>query len=131
MWGWVDSRVVLSHSPARPPGGGGPPPRAHPRHIGLLHVGDAEVVDHQRHQLALLDLALHSHSLAAVFLCSPFKLRDARLELGDALVFGPALLPPALPDPPLELHRVLENPPVLGLDPGALLLDAPPHAPPV
>src|SRR3712207_2530529 len=115
MWGWVDSRVVLSHSPARPPGGGGPPPRAHPRHILLLHIGDAEVVDHQRHQLALLDLAFHSHSLAAVSLHPAFELRDARLELGDALVLGPALVAPAVPYPLLEPHRALQNPPVLGL----------------
>jgi hypothetical protein len=54
-----------------------------------------------------------------------FQLGDARLELGDALVLGPALPPPAVPDPALELHRGPEHPPVLGLDPRALLLGSP------
>ncbi len=58
---------------------------------------------------------------------SPLEFGDERLELGDALVLGPAFLPPPVSDPLLELYRTLENPPVLGLDPGALLLYAPVH----
>ncbi len=65
---------------------------------------------------------------------SPLEFGDERLELGDPCVLGPALLPPAVSDPLLELYRTREDPPVLGLDPGALLLYAPvyvAHNPPV
>jgi hypothetical protein len=64
-------------------------------------------------------------------LYTPLEFGDAGLQLGDPLVLGPALLPPAVPDPLLELHRAIEDPPVVGLDPGALLLDPPLHTPPV
>ena len=59
---------------------------------------------------------------------------DAFFELGNSLVFGQAFLPPAVPDPPLELYRALQDLPVLGLDPGTFALYAPlhvPHTPPV
>ena len=52
---------------------------------------------------------------------APLEFGHERLELGDPLVLGPALLPPAVSDSLLELYRTLEDPPVLGLDPGALL----------
>jgi hypothetical protein len=55
---------------------------------------------------------------------TPLQLGDAFLQLGDTPVFGPALLPPAVPDPTLELHRGFEDLSVLGLDPGTLLPDS-------
>jgi hypothetical protein len=61
----------------------------------------------------------------------PLQLSDARLELGYALVLLPALLPPPVPNPLLELDRALEDTPVLGLDPGSLRFDTPFHHPTV
>jgi hypothetical protein len=72
-----------------------------------------------------LQVFLHDTSL---------QLGDAFFELGDAAALLPILLPPAVPDPTLELHRGLENLSVLGLDPGTLLPDPTLyvlHAPPV
>jgi hypothetical protein len=74
--------------------------------------------------------------LSKVFLLLEASLQvgNALLELGDAPILLPAFLPPAVPDPALELDRTLEDPPVLGLDTGALLRYPPLrifHTPPV
>jgi catechol 2,3-dioxygenase-like lactoylglutathione lyase family enzyme len=55
---------------------------------------------------------------------------DADFVVGDDF-HAVQFTPPPVPDPPLELNRTLEDPPVLGLDPSPLLLDPPLHAPPV
>jgi hypothetical protein len=65
---------------------------------------------------------------------APLQIRDPFLQLGDSPVLGQALLPPAVPYPFLELDRAPQDQPVLGIDPGTLLLYPPlqvPHVPPV
>ncbi len=56
---------------------------------------------------------------------SLLQLRDPPLQSGDPAVLLPVLVPPAVPDLLLELHRALEDFPVLCLHPGALFSYAP------
>ena len=58
---------------------------------------------------------------------APLQLGDAFFKLDDTAALLLRSLPPAVPDPTLELHRGLENLPVLSLDPGALLGYPPLH----